>query len=73
MRHLHILCEGQTEEIIARDVIAPHFAAPDIRITQSILTTSRPAGSTAFKGGVSRWPKLQGNCYCCCATTRPRF
>jgi hypothetical protein len=59
VHHLHILCEGQTEEIIAREVIGPHYAAADIRITQSIFTTRRPAGGPAFKGGLSRWPKLE--------------
>lgn len=54
MHHLHILCEGQTEEIVARDVIAPHYSTTDIRITQSIFTTRRPAGGPAFKGGLSR-------------------
>jgi hypothetical protein len=56
---LHILCEGQTEEILARDVIAPNFAAADTRVTQSIFTTKRPAGGPAFKGGLARWSKLE--------------
>ncbi len=59
MRHLHILCEGQTEEILARDVIGPDFAAADVRVTQSIFTTKRPAGGPALKGGLSIWPKLK--------------
>jgi len=44
VRHLHILCEGQTEEIIARDVIEPHFVRGEIWVTRSIFTTRRPAG-----------------------------
>jgi Domain of unknown function (DUF4276) len=59
VRHLHILCEGQTEEILAREVIAPSFANTDTRVTQSIFTTKHPAGGPAFKGGLSRWPKLE--------------
>ena len=59
MRHLHILCEGQTEEIIARDVIEPHFVGGDAWVTWSIFTTKRPAGGPAFKGGLSTWPKLE--------------
>jgi Domain of unknown function (DUF4276) len=55
---LHILCEGQTEEIIVREVIAPHFTSADSYVTHSILTTKRPAGGPSFKGGVSKWPKL---------------
>lgn len=57
--HLHILCEGQTEEIIVRDVIEPHFAREDAWVTWSIFTTKRPAGGPAFKGGLSTWPKLE--------------
>lgn len=59
MRHLHVLCEGQTEEIIARDVIGPHFAGEDTWVTWSIFTTKRPAGGPAFKGGLSTWPRLE--------------
>jgi hypothetical protein len=59
VRHLHILCEGQTEEIIARDVMGPHFVGDDAWVTWSIFTTKRPAGGPAFKGGLSTWPKLE--------------
>jgi hypothetical protein len=59
VRRLHILCEGQTEEIIARDVIEPHFTSADSYVTLSIFTTKRPAGGPAFKGGLSNWPKLE--------------
>jgi hypothetical protein len=59
VRHLHILCEGQTEEIIASDVLRSHFASADVYVTWSVLTTKRPAGGSAFKGGVSTWSKLQ--------------
>lgn len=59
MRHLHILCEGQTEEVIARDVLEPYFATLDVQVTRSIFTTKRPAVGSAFKGGLSRWSKLE--------------
>lgn len=59
MRHLHILCEGQTEEMIASDVLQSHFATAHAYVTWSVLTTKRPAGGPAFKGGVSTWPKLE--------------
>ncbi len=58
MRHLHILCEGQTEEIIASDVLQAHFASAHTYVTWSVLATKRPAIGPAFKGGVSTWPKL---------------
>jgi hypothetical protein len=59
VRHLHILCEGQTEEIIARDVLQSHFASADVYVTYSILKTKQPAGGPAFKGGASTWGKLE--------------
>lgn len=59
MRHLHILCEGQTEEMIARDILASYFVGVDAYVTWSVLTTKRPAGGPAFKGGVSTWLKLE--------------
>jgi hypothetical protein len=59
VRHLHILCEGQIEEMIASDVLESHFSDEDVYVTWSVLTTKRPAGGPAFKGGVSTWPKLQ--------------
>lgn len=45
MRHLHILCEGQTEEILVQDVLKPHFVGVDTRVTYSIIATNRPHGS----------------------------
>jgi hypothetical protein len=59
VRHLHILCEGQTEEMLASDVIESHLVGADAYVTWSVLTTKRPAGGPAFKGGVSTWPKLE--------------
>lgn len=59
MRHLHILCEGQTEEILAGDVLNSHLAGADAYVTWSVLTTKRAVGAPAFKGGVSTWPKVE--------------
>jgi uncharacterized protein DUF4276 len=59
VRHLHVLCEGQTEEIIARDTLDSHFSGEDARVTRSILTTKRPASGPASKGGVTSWLKLE--------------
>jgi hypothetical protein len=58
VRHLHILCEGQTEEMIASDVLQAHFASAHTYVTWSVLAIKRPAIGPAFKGGVSTWPKL---------------
>ena len=40
-------------------IFAPHFAATGVRVTKSIFTTKHPAGGPAFKGGLSKWPKLE--------------
>lgn len=56
--HLHILVEGQTEEVVVREVIAPYFAKADTWVTWSIHKTRRPAAGPAMKGGLSHWPKL---------------
>jgi hypothetical protein len=37
----------------------PHFVGGDAWVTWSIFTTKRPAGGSAFKGGLSTWPKLE--------------
>ncbi|MCA2175694.1 DUF4276 family protein [Nonomuraea glycinis] len=52
------MCEGQTEETVAREVIAPYLQCADVFVTRSILTTKRPAGGTSCKGGLSTWGKL---------------
>lgn len=59
MRRLHILVEGQTEEVICREVIEPHFASHQIWMTTSILKTKRPAGGPSVKGGLTSWMKVR--------------
>lgn len=58
MPHLHILVEGQTEEVVVREVISPYFTSANTWVTWSIHKTRRPAVGPAGKGGLSRWPKL---------------
>ncbi|GLU47976.1 DUF4276 family protein [Nocardiopsis ansamitocini] len=60
MRKLHILCEGQTEETIVRETIAPYFDSPgQCHTAFSILNTKRPASGSTFRGGMSKWSKVQ--------------
>ena len=59
MHHLHILCEGQTEDVVTANVLEPHFAALGVWVSRSIFTTKRVAGGPDFKGGISGWPKLE--------------
>jgi hypothetical protein len=58
VRRIHILVEGQTEEIVVREVIAPALA-PDIWLQPVLLTTKRLAGAPSHKGGVSTWTKIE--------------
>jgi hypothetical protein len=58
VRRIHILVEGQTEEIVVREVIAPALA-PDIWLQPVLLTTKRLAGAPNHKGGVSTWTKIE--------------
>ncbi|MGW0479229.1 DUF4276 family protein [Nonomuraea sp. NPDC003214] len=58
MRRLHVLCEGQTEETVVREVIDPYLRSADVYVTRSIFTTKRPAGGMSHKGGLSTWGKL---------------
>ena len=58
MQRLHLLVEGQTEEVVARDAIDPYLSTEDIAVTWSINKTKRPAGGPTYKGGVTSWPKI---------------
>jgi hypothetical protein len=58
MRKLHILVEGQTEEVVVNNVVGPYLSDNNVYVTCSILKTTRPAGGPAHKGGVSSWAKI---------------
>jgi hypothetical protein len=59
VRKLHILVEGQTEEIIVNNVISPYLSGDGLDVTTSILKTKQSAGSSpAYRGGVSSWAKI---------------
>jgi hypothetical protein len=59
VRKLHILCEGQTEWTIARDVLEPHFTSNDTYVVSTMLTSGRAPEGKCFKGGVSKWSRVQ--------------
>jgi len=61
IRRLHLLVEGQTEETVAREVLAPYLGERGFWITSSILVTRRPAGSAWNRGGVTSWSRLAGD------------
>lgn len=58
-RRLHLLVEGQTEEIVVGDVIQPYLDSTGWLVTTSILATKRPAGGPKHRGGVTSWAKLE--------------
>ncbi|WET79744.1 DUF4276 family protein [Amycolatopsis sp. QT-25] len=58
-RRLHILVEGQTEEIVVNNVLEPYLQNQGWMVTKSIVTTKRPATGPASRGGVSSWSKLK--------------
>ncbi|ANN21414.1 hypothetical protein SD37_41475 [Amycolatopsis orientalis] len=58
-RHLHLLVEGQTEEIVVDSVLEPYLQDRGWTITKSIVTTKRPAVGPASRGGVSSWARLE--------------
>ncbi|MET8217087.1 DUF4276 family protein [Streptomyces hirsutus] len=54
-----VLCEGQTEENMVNDFLAPELAEYGICLVPTILMTRMPAGGSAGKGGVSKWAKIE--------------
>ena len=58
MRRVHLLVEGQTEEIIADAVFRPHLESLGCTVSVSILETKRPAGGGKHRGGVSHWSRI---------------
>lgn len=46
---LHLLLEGQTEEAIANALLLPHFKDRGWEVSQSIVTTKRPASGGKFR------------------------
>lgn len=54
-----VLCEGQTEENMVNDFLAPELAEYGICLVPTILTTRMPAGGPVGKGGVSKWAKIE--------------
>jgi hypothetical protein len=58
-RRLHLLLEGQTEELIVRNVLEPYLDSTGWLVGHSIVATSRPACGPAHRGGVTSWGKLR--------------
>ncbi|QFZ16790.1 DUF4276 family protein [Saccharothrix syringae] len=58
-RRVHLLVEGQTEEVVVNSVIAPHLRSLGWTPTLSLVKTKRPAGGPAHKGGVTSWARVE--------------
>lgn len=54
MTRVHIFCEGQTEDVFVREILAPHFERMNIWLNPIIIRTG-PQG----KGGVSSYAKIK--------------
>ncbi|MFJ1762790.1 DUF4276 family protein [Amycolatopsis sp. NPDC088138] len=58
-RRLHILVEGQTEEIVVNNVLEPYLRGRGWTVSQSIVVTKRSASGSTHRGGVSHWAKVE--------------
>jgi hypothetical protein len=58
-RRLHLLVEGQTEEIVVTNVFKPYLEDFGWCVTHSVVITKRPAGGASFRGGMASWAKLE--------------
>jgi len=58
-RRLHLLVEGQTEEIVVNNVLEPYLRDRGWTVSMSIVATKRPASGPHHRGGVSSWAKLE--------------
>lgn len=58
-RRLHILVEGQSEEIVVRNVLEPYLRGRGWVVAWSIVVTKRSASGSNHRGGVSSWAKIE--------------
>lgn len=55
----YILVEGQTEEVLVRDMVTPHLAHFGWWVTPIIVKTNRPAGGPSYRGGATSWKQIE--------------
>ena len=58
MKKVLILVEGQTDETVVRDVLAPHLSSKGIALVPVIVKTKRDKTGKAFKGGISSFDQV---------------
>lgn len=61
MKKVHVLVEGQTEEVFVRDVLAAHLTERDIWPEPVIVKTKRVKSGGTFKGGVTSAAQVLGD------------
>ncbi|GIH29039.1 hypothetical protein Aph01nite_73490 [Acrocarpospora phusangensis] len=61
MKRVHILVEGQTEEVIATQILRPYYAERNVHLSCSLLATKRSARGPDHKGGVTSWERMRGD------------
>jgi hypothetical protein len=60
VHRIHFLVEGQTEEVVVRDIIKPSLEQDrSTYVTWSIFITKRPAAGPARRGGIASWQRIQ--------------
>lgn len=59
MTRLLMLVEGQSEEIFAKQTLAPHLAARGVFVQPVVLWTKRVAAGGGYRGGASNWGQIR--------------
>lgn len=61
MKRVHFLVEGQTEEVIATQILHPYYAERNVHVSCSLLATKRSARGSDHRGGVTSWERIRGD------------
>lgn len=56
MIHVHIICEGQTEETFVKELLAPHFTPLHIFVQPALI------GKPGHKGGAVNADRMITDC-----------
>lgn len=57
MKRIYVLCEGETEESVVKNVLNPYFNLKDIYLIPVIIETKRTI-NLKYKGGISSFAKI---------------
>lgn len=59
MTRLHMLVEGQSEEIFVKQTLAPYLAERGVFVNPIVLWTKRIPSGGGYRGGVSNWKQIR--------------